>query len=147
MHSRPTVLCVDDFKPGLLIRKVFLEQFGFEVLIASNGIEAIELVRVQKIDAVVMDYSMPGMDGEELAIRIRQISQDIPLLLLSGFAREIPVGLRKSVNFYLTKGDAPGLLVSALNHMTSTSTEQRRTQKKNVVSIDHAGLRSKRKSV
>jgi hypothetical protein len=51
------------------------------------------------------------------------------------------------VNFYLTKGDAPGLLVSALNHMTATSTEQRRTQKKNVVSINDAASRSKRKSV
>jgi CheY-like chemotaxis protein len=126
MDSIPTILCIDDFKSGLLTRKVFLEQFGFNVLTASSGAEGLQLLQDNHIDAIVLDYRMPEMDGEELAKRVRKCSKSLPLLLLSGFAKEIPKGLKKIVNVQLVKGDPPGMLIKALDDLTHTTRNQRR---------------------
>jgi CheY-like chemotaxis protein len=125
MDSVPTILCIDDFKPGLQTRKSFLEQFGFEVLTASSGAEGLQLLQAHHIDAIVLDYRMPEMDGEELAKRVRQISKSLPLLLLSGFAREVPENLSKIVNVQLMKGDPPANLIDALDDLTHTTRNQR----------------------
>jgi CheY-like chemotaxis protein len=147
MDSVPTVLCIDDFEPGLHTRKIFLEQFGFKVLIASSGAEGLRILKSHHIDVIVLDYRMPEMDGEELALRIRRLSLKMPLLLLSGFAREIPEKLKQMVNVYLPKGDPPGRLVSALCELTATTTEQRKAaQKKENSSVD-APAQFKRKTV
>jgi CheY-like chemotaxis protein len=148
MNSVPVVLCIDDFKPGLQTRKAFLEQFGFKVLIASSGAEGLEIMRkFQHISVVILDYRMPEMNGEELAARIRQMSVTIPLLLLSGFVREIPEELKKMVNVYLTKGDPPGKLVAALGELTATTTEQRKAAQKEENSPERIALQFKRKAV
>ncbi|MCU1310591.1 MAG: response regulator receiver protein [Candidatus Angelobacter sp.] len=126
MDSVPTILCIDDFKPGLQTRKSFLEQFGFNVLTASSGAEGLQLLQAHHIDAIVLDYRMPEMDGEELANKVRQISKSLPLLLLSGFVREVPENLRKIVNAQLVKGDPPGMLIEALDNLTHTTFNQRR---------------------
>ncbi|MCU1307289.1 MAG: response regulator receiver protein [Acidobacteriaceae bacterium] len=135
MDSVPTVLCVDDFKPGLQTRKSFLEQFGFNVLTASSGAEGLKLLQHHHIDAIVLDYRMPEMDGEELAKRVRKISTSLPLLLLSGFARDIPANLKKIVNVHLMKGDPPGMLIKALDNLTHTTGNQRRAVRNNKKSV------------
>ena len=147
MDSVPTVLCIDDFEPGLHTRKIFLEHFGFKVLIASSGAEGLRILKSHHIDVIVLDYRMPEMDGEELALRIRQLSVKMPLLLLSGFAREIPENLKLMVNVYLPKGDPPGRLVSALCELTATTTEQRKAAQKKESSPVEAPAQSKRKTV
>jgi CheY-like chemotaxis protein len=147
MNSIPVVLCIDDFKPGLLTRKAFLEQFGFKVLVASSGAEGLEIMKIQQISVVVLDYRMPEMNGEELAAKIRQMSVTIPLLLLSGFVSDIPEALKKMVNIYLTKGDPPGMLVSALSQLTATTTEQRKAAQKKVNSPATNAAQFKRKAV
>jgi CheY-like chemotaxis protein len=147
MDSVPIVLCIDDFKPGLQTRKNFLEYFGFKVLIASSGAEGLQIVKTHHIDAVVLDYRMPEMDGEELALQIRQLSLNMPLLLLSGFVREIPERLKQTVNVYLTKGDPPGLLVSALSELTASTLEQRKAAQRNEDSPAKTPAQFKRKTV
>ncbi|MCU1287304.1 MAG: response regulator receiver protein [Acidobacteriales bacterium] len=64
MHP-PRVLCIDDFRPGLETRKAFLEQFGYQVLIAPNGLEGLRLLKENHIDVVILDYRMPEMNGHE----------------------------------------------------------------------------------
>jgi CheY-like chemotaxis protein len=135
LDSIPTVLCIDDFKPGLQTRKSLLEQFGFNVLIASSGAEGLELLNHHNVDAIVLDYRMPGMNGEELAIRVRKVFKNIPLLLLSGAVMEIPSNLRKIVDCQLMKGDPPGMLIEALDSVTRTTGEQRRSARKNKKSV------------
>jgi CheY-like chemotaxis protein len=147
MNSIPVVLCIDDFKPGLVTRKAFLEQFGFKVLIASSGAEGLEIIKVQHINVVILDYRMPEMNGQELAAKIRQMSVTIPLLLLSGFVSDIPEALKKMVDIYLTKGDPPGMLVSALSQLTATTTEQRKAAQKKGKPIAGSLEQFKRKAV
>ena len=104
------VLCVDDEAVGLKVRRILLERAGYKVLTASDGQAGIDVFRTHDVDAVVLDYSMPGMSGGEVARAMRQIKPDVPILLLSAY-----VGLhdevRSIVDIYMTKGEgAPALL-------------------------------------
>jgi len=58
---------IDDYEPGLAVYKAIFETFGFQVLTASGGRSGLDLVASQPVDAVVVDYDMPEMDGEAVA--------------------------------------------------------------------------------
>lgn len=104
------VLCVDDEVLGLEIRRVVFERAGYAVLTASNGPAAIELFKENEVDAVVLDYAMPGMNGSQVARALRQIRPDVPILLLSAYL-SLPEEVHKWVNLLVNKGDgAPTLL-------------------------------------
>src|ERR1700678_28997 len=103
------ILCVDDEVVGLRVRKILLERAGYQVLTAENGTSGIELFATQPIDAVVLDYAMPGMHGGEVAKKMRQTKPKVPILLLSAFVG-LPEDVRCLVDIYMTKGEgAPAL--------------------------------------
>ncbi len=90
MADRKTViLCVDDEKNPLTLRKLVLERFGYQVLTASSAEEAMGLLAVHHVDLVVSDYLMPGVVGTELAKQIKKRHPHIPFILLSG-VNDIP---------------------------------------------------------
>jgi two-component system phosphate regulon sensor histidine kinase PhoR len=80
------VLVVDD---ELNIREGsqrILSRVGFEVLKASTGLEALELLEKQTIPIILLDLKMPGMDGMEVLKRIRQLDEAILVIVITGFA-------------------------------------------------------------
>ena len=83
--SRPVILCIDDEDLGLEIRKMVLEREGFTVLTARDGMSGISVFDSEQVDAVVLDYAMPGMDGGQVAAILRQRKPDIPILMLSAY--------------------------------------------------------------
>ncbi len=85
------VLLVDDNRDGLLVRRLLLEELGFEVAIASSGEEGLNVFSKSHFDVVVTDYRMPGMDGVELIASLRKIDASARVILLSGFVD--PLGL------------------------------------------------------
>jgi len=146
MRSPPKILCIDDFRPGLDTRKVFLEQFGFEVMTAGSGQDGLRLLREDPADVVILDYRMPEMNGFDVALAIRQEFGDIPILLLSGYAREIPPELKKIVSCHLTKGDPPSILLSALDELTRTTAEQRRAVLRSPRAASPSNAKQKRRT-
>jgi CheY-like chemotaxis protein len=107
---KPLVLCVDDEKVGLHVRKILLERSGFRVLTAMDGTTGLQVFAENPVDAVVLDYAMPGMDGGEVAAQMRAIKPEIPLVLLSAYLG-LPPEVTTLVNVYMTKGEgAPALL-------------------------------------
>lgn len=78
------VLFVDDEASLLEARRLMFEFMGYSVLTAESGEEALEALRSNAVDAVVLDYQMPGMDGAETAREIRKIRGHIPIILSSG---------------------------------------------------------------
>lgn len=113
------ILCVDDEAVGLKVRRILLERAGYQVLTASDGETGVEVFRTNHVDAVVLDYSMPGMSGGQVAQAMREIKPDVPILLLSAY-----VGLhdevRSIVDVYMTKGEgAPALLERLSNLLTN----------------------------
>ena len=104
------VLCVDDEAVGLQVRKLILEQSGYQVLTASDGPSGLTVFESQPVEAVVLDYAMPGMHGGQVAAEMRQMKPDVPILLLSAYMR-LPEDVTRLVNVYMTKGEgAPALL-------------------------------------
>jgi CheY-like chemotaxis protein len=83
--SRPVILCIDDEDLGLEIRKMVLEREGFCVLTARDGPTGISLFDTEQVDAVVLDYAMPGIDGGEVAAILRKRQPNIPILMLSAY--------------------------------------------------------------
>lgn len=84
------VLLVDDDSIFLEITCAMLSRLGFTVLIAMDGVEAVEVFRRQKdeIRLVLSDVVMPRMGGWETLLALRQIMPGIPVILASGYSEE-----------------------------------------------------------
>lgn len=82
-----TILLVDDEDPIRAIGARMLRHLGFDVLLASDGDEAVELFRQHKdeITCVLLDLTMPRMDGEEALGQLRRINSDVCTILASGY--------------------------------------------------------------
>jgi CheY-like chemotaxis protein len=79
------VLLVDDNRLGLEARKALLEEQSYVVETAREGQEALDAFLRAPFDLVVTDYKMPRMDGIKLISRIRGLSPETPIILISGF--------------------------------------------------------------
>lgn len=112
-QSPHLILCVDDEMIGLRVRKVLLERAGYRVVTAEDGDSGLRVFQSEPIDAVVLDYSMPGMHGGEVAARMRQIKPHIPILLLSAYLG-LPSEVTDLVNLYMTKGEGAPVLLQKL---------------------------------
>lgn len=107
------VLCVDDEVVGLHVRKILLERAGYRVLTAPNGPAGLEIFASEPIEVVVLDYSMPGMHGGEVAVRMRQVKPLVPILLLSAYVGLAPE-ITSLVDLYMTKGEGAPVLLEKL---------------------------------
>ena len=110
------VLCVDDELIGLKVRKILLERAGYRVLTATNGLAGLQLFSNEPVEAVVLDYSMPGMNGGEIAMKMRQTKPHIPILLLSAYIG-LPSDVITAVDLYMTKGEGAPVLLKKLNSL------------------------------
>jgi len=102
------ILAVDDEATNLRVLKSLLIGDGYQVLTASNGIEAIEIIKDQHdIDLVLMDVMMPRMSGYEACRKIRDDYSlyDLPLLILTvrNTPEDIAVGFEAGANDFVTK--------------------------------------------
>ncbi len=123
-ESHNLVLCVDDEQIGLRVRKILLERAGYRVLTAPDGRSALEIFSAEPVEAVVLDYSMPGMDGGEVAVRMRETKPAVPILLLSAYL-DLPPEVTCLVALYMTKGEgAPALLTNLSNLLQPVSASQ-----------------------
>jgi CheY-like chemotaxis protein len=107
------VLCVDDEAVGLQVRKILLERAGYRVLTASDGPSGLEVFSSEPVEAVVLDYSMPGMHGGEVAARMRQAKPRVPILLLSAYMG-LSADVTSVVDLCVTKGEGAPLLLEKL---------------------------------
>jgi len=112
-RAKATILCIDDHWNGLIGRKMLLEQNGYEVLEASGGDEGLKLFRSRKVDAVVVDYQMPGMNGDVVAAKMKHINSQIPIMLLSAYG-PLPQSKLRAVDSFVSKSQPPKILLSTL---------------------------------
>ena len=118
MMSRPkaTILCIDDHWNRLIGRKQMLEQHGYKVLEASGGDEGLKLFRSRSVDAVVLDYQMPGMSGDVVAAKMKRINSQVPIMLLSAYG-PLPKNKLRAVDSFVSKSQPPDILLSSLQGM------------------------------
>ncbi|MGB7843732.1 MAG: response regulator [Salinimicrobium sp.] len=77
------VLIVDDNRINQIVTQRILEKKNFDCLLAGSGEEAIEIVKREEIDLVLMDVNMPGMNGMQTTQEIRKFDQNIPVIALT----------------------------------------------------------------
>jgi len=120
------VLVVDDDPTVREVVVDYLRAAGHEVREASDGPGALDAVREERADMVVLDVMMPGLDGLEVCRRLR-VTSDVPIVLLTalGSEQDRVVGLEIGADDYVTKPFSPRELVlrvdSILRRSSSTS--------------------------
>jgi len=93
--KKPRILVVDDVPQNVRLLEVNLKAEGYSVIAAYNGQEALEKVRTEKPDLILLDIMMPGMDGYEVCRRLRADEQTraIPIIMLTAYEK----GLDKKI--------------------------------------------------
>ena len=99
------------------LRQFFADQIDFAVVAeATNGREALDIVRRGEVDVILLDISMPGQSGVDALAGIRARAPDLPVLILSGFAEAhyATTLLRQGASGYLNKEGDPAEIVAAV---------------------------------
>jgi CheY-like chemotaxis protein len=105
MPTKPLILCVDDELNGLKGHKELLEENGCEVLAATSGVEALQLFDTNSVDLVLLDYHMPGMNGDAVAGLMKARKSDVPIAILSA-EEGIEQRVLRAVDAYITKSES-----------------------------------------
>ena len=123
---QPHVLLVEDYAPNVLVATTFLEQFGYRVDVANNGMEAVEMTRASQYVAVLMDVQMHGMNGLEATqiIRAYEMQQNTPRLAIIGMTAHALAGDRErclgaGMDEYIAKPFNPDELEQLLSRMVT----------------------------
>ncbi len=105
LKQTKTALLVEDNQINQIVTKKFLEQIGFKILIANNGLEAINKVKAQEFDVIFMDLHMPVMDGLESSTEIRKFNNDTPIIAISAavMKEDIDNANQAGINQHLAK--------------------------------------------
>ncbi len=114
-NTRYKILAVDDEQRMVRFIQLNLEQDGFEVITAYNGREAIEQVRTQLPDLILLDIMMPDINGFEVLKKIREVN-NVPVIMLTAKGEEDDriQGLELGADDYITKPFSPRELVSRI---------------------------------
>ena len=107
VRGKGHILIVDDEEPIQTAAKLILEQLGYQISIAQNGREAVDLFSANPTayDLVILDMVMPEMNGRDCFIAMRKINKTIRVLVCSGFARgaDMEKMIEMGLNGYLQK--------------------------------------------
>jgi signal transduction histidine kinase/ActR/RegA family two-component response regulator len=116
------ILVVDDNATNRAVARALLESIGVEVTVAGDGVEALERLKIERFDAILMDVHMPVMNGIEAVARIRQgetMASDTPIVALTAdaMAGERERLLMLGFDDYLSKPIHPAALVATLERL------------------------------
>jgi serine phosphatase RsbU (regulator of sigma subunit) len=135
MEKRQRLVIIDDNANDLQVTRRFLERRGYDVAPAHSGEEGLALARQQIPDAIIVDYRMPGMDGFEVARRIKADAelQTIPVLMLTGAdsASNVVEGLGAGADDFVTKGSDIEVLVARLRALLRVKAYQDQLRRMN----------------
>jgi DNA-binding NtrC family response regulator len=116
----PTILLVDDEIPQLLLRAQVMSLRGFPVLTADNPSDAIFMIAeaaLEKVELVVLDYNMPGINGCDLADLLKVMRPELKVILYSG-ATDVPRNEMTSIDIFVSKADGMSALIAEVAELT-----------------------------
>ena len=135
MSAQPTLLCIDDEESGLRVRKWLFESEGFRVFTATDGPAGIDLFKAHPVDAVIVDYSMPKMDGVAVAETLKKMRSTVPIIMLSAYP--LPAEANQSIDAVITKGESPAKLLTTTGSLLQIrSHSHAELEGKNVAFVD-----------
>jgi CheY-like chemotaxis protein len=110
------VLLIDDDDHDRLLHQMLLERHGCEVSQAASGEAGLAQAQAQRLDLALVDFEMPGMDGPEVAARLRAAGSPLFLVALTGHSHQEAIARAMAAGFdaFLVKGSDPEGLVRLL---------------------------------
>lgn len=126
------LLVVDDEEKIRAVIREYAEFEGYEVIEASDGMEAVRLCREQEFDVLIMDIMMPKLDGFSACKEIKKL-KDIPVLMLSARGEEYDklFGFELGIDDYVVKPFSPKEVMARLNVIVNRSRQESASQEKN----------------
>ena len=125
MDNKPLILAVDDISVNLTLLRSQLRFSDYDIITASSGQEALDLIESARPDAVLLDIMMPDMDGFEVleAIRNNPATEELPVIMLTSLSEfeHHAHATMKGANGYLTKPLVTNQLIEALDAILKTS--------------------------
>ena len=117
-----SILCIDDDPRVLDLYKALLGAQGYTVLTAPDV--GLAITRKHSISVVVLDFRMPGLDGNQVARVLMQEHPKLPVVICSGFPDDIPESLKWFADVALEKGDGPDTLLSTIGKLIGSETKK-----------------------
>ena len=129
------LLVVDDVQTNVLLLKALLGKEGYGILVANNGQEALEVIRNENPDLILLDVMMPGMDGFEVAERLKseEFRCEIPIIFLTALddTQSIVNGFKLGVGDFISKPFRKEELMVRIKHQLSLVAARRIIEEKN----------------
>jgi len=120
IRSTGRVLVVDD-EPGISkVLGIKLRLSGYDVITTTSGAEAVELVRTQRPDIVLLDVLMPGVTGMDVLDRVRTFSR-VPIIVFSGRPEAARLALKLGADDSIAKPFNPDLLVEKIRSVLGSN--------------------------
>ena len=123
-----TILLVDDEQRMLDLVELFLSPHGYKCIKETNGIEALQTLKKEQVDLVLLDVMMPGMDGWEVCEAIREFSS-IPIIMLTARMEkgDLVKGLNIGADDYITKPFDERELIARVNALLRRTVDTNNT--------------------
>ena len=129
------LLVVDDVQTNVLLLKALLSKDGYGILVANNGQEALEVIRNENPDLILLDVMMPGMDGFEVAERLKseEYRCEIPIIFLTALddTQSIDNGFKLGAGDFISKPFRKEELMVRIKHQLSLVAARRIIEEKN----------------
>ena len=129
------LLVVDDVQTNVLLLKALLGKEGYGILVANNGQEALEVIRNENPDLILLDVMMPGMDGFEVAERLKseEFRCEIPIIFLTALddTQSIVNGFKLGAGDFISKPFRKEELMVRIKHQLSLVAARRIIEEKN----------------
>ena len=125
-NQNGTVLVVDDEEGVLDVAKLSLERFGYKVLTALDGEEALEQIDEAEVDVTLLDMTMPGMSGDDVFLAIKNKNPNAKVILTSGYHESELAGRVAGEGWvgFLQKPYGPMDLVKKVQNVFATSDQK-----------------------
>ena len=130
LNQKITILWVDDEIDLLKPHVIFLEDKGYSIVTANNGVTAVELLENQYFDLVFLDENMPGLSGLETLILIKEKYSDLPVIMITKSEEEsiMEEAIGSKISDYLIKPVNPNqILLSIKKHIDSKRLVSKKT--------------------
>ena len=109
------LLCIDDSPAVLEYKRALFERSGYVVVTAASPRQGLNLAMMSSFDVVLVDYHMPEMNGHQVALEIRRVRPETPVVMFSG--SEIPEETHRLVDAVVPKDAAIGELLPTVDRI------------------------------
>jgi CheY-like chemotaxis protein len=114
--AKGTILYIDDKPDRLTLLRSMLEMHDYNVLTAENGRKGLELFLSEPVELVILDFHMPGMNGDEVAGKMRLLRPHVPIIIFSG-SLTLPDKVMATVDGFISTSEEPDVLLERVESL------------------------------